>query len=130
ADGDAGRVAAEGRDVALDPFERGDQVAKGVVRGAVVFGAEERAEIKEAEDSEAVGNGHADDALAGELGAVVDGLEGVAGDIASAVDPDEDRERAFALGRPDVEVKAVLAVVDGRLACSWLVLPLHGGGGE
>ncbi len=48
---DAGGVAAEGSDVVLDPFERGDEVAQSVVGGAVVFGAEERAEIEEAEDA-------------------------------------------------------------------------------
>ena len=39
-DGDAARIAAEGGNIVLDPFERGDEVAEGVVGGAAVFSAE------------------------------------------------------------------------------------------
>src|SRR5271168_251026 len=53
-------------------------------------------------------------------------------DITPAVDPDEDRERPFTTGRPDIQVKAVLTVAQG-----WLVqlgrgsfMPLHRRGSE
>jgi len=124
ADGDAGGVAAEGRDVVLDPIERGDEVAEGVVGAAGVVGAEEGLEIEEAEDAKAIGDGDAEDALLGEDGAVVHGLEGVAAGKAAAVDPDVDGEGAFGGRGPEVEVEAVFAVVDAGFA------GLHGGGGE
>ena len=50
----------------------------------------------------------------------MDGSEGVAADVAAAVDPDEDRERPLALGRPDIEVEAVFAVDEGHRQSRWL----------
>ena len=131
--GDAVGIAAKGGDVVLNPFERGHEIAEGVVGGAVVFRARsspEEAEVEKAKDSQAVRQGDGDDALAGELRSVMDWTEGMAADVASAVDPDEDRERAFAFRSPDVEVEAVFAMNEGLFAKGSAFAPLHRRGGE
>ena len=51
ANGDAVGIAPKGGDVLLDPFERGHEIAEGVVGGAVVFGPEQRAEVEEPQNS-------------------------------------------------------------------------------
>ncbi len=123
-DGDAGGVAAEGGDVLLDPVKGLDEIAEGVVGGVGEVGAEKRAEVHEAEDAEAVGDGDEDDAFVGEGGAVEDGREGLPAGVAAAVNPDEDGMRAGGGGGPEVEVEAVFALWDVGGA------GLHGGGGE
>ena len=70
---------------------------------------------EEAEAAEAIVEAHEDDAAPREVRAVVDGRRAAAVDEAAAVDPDHHRQlrRGRLLGRPDVEVEAVLA----RAAC-------------
>lgn len=70
---------------------------------------------EEAEDAEAVVHRNDDDALFGEVGAVLARLGGGARGEAAAIDPDHDGELVFGFafvdfgGRPDVEVEAVFA---------------------
>jgi hypothetical protein len=97
-------VAAERVDVVAYPGQRGDPVEHAAVVGGVV-------EVEEALDAEPVADGHEDDAVAGEGGAVVPGAGGGSGDVAAAVDPDEDRQ-VGARGRvrgEDVEVEYPVA---------------------
>ncbi len=107
-DGDAGRVAAEARDVVLHPLQGSDLVEQAGVGDAV-------AEEQEPVGAEPVVDRDAHDAVAGEAGAVVlrDGA-GAVGERA-AVDPHQDRQAGVARVRcPDVQIEAVLAA-DGGL---------------
>ena len=47
----------------------------------------------------------------GEIGAVIQGLEGVAPGEASSMNPDKDRKGSAPFRGPDVEVEAVFAVL-------------------
>ncbi len=110
-DGDIARIAPEGGDVALDPFQGRDLVEQPVVtrdflsRFSAQLGVRQIAQhpqpIVDRHHHHALGGGHA--------GAVVHGLVRGAGGQGSAVNPDEDRCSLGALRRPDVEEQAVLA---------------------
>ena len=106
-DGDVAGIAAEGGDIVAHPFERRDLVEQAEVGDAV-------AEVEEAFGADAVVDGHADDAVAGEAAAVVPGAgAGAVILVHAARDPDHHRQvrRAQVLG-PDVEGQAVLAGAD------------------
>ena len=117
-------ISAERRDVLVHPMECGDQVAGAVVRAVGIARAEQRLEIHEAEDTEAIGKCDEDDTSPSEAGSVKDGCKGAATGEAAAVDPDKNGVWPFASGRPDVEVEAILAAGNAGIGF------LHGLGGE
>ena len=113
----AGRVAGEGRDVALRPLERRDQIAGAVVSCRRHPGSRrERRVAEETERAEAVRRRHHDRLARGsERPAVVQRLtvrqrdRGAPLHVAAAVDEEEHRQRPGGDGRPEhVEVQAVL----------------------
>src|SRR5438105_4594933 len=102
-DCDPAGVAPEGGDVLLHPAQGGDLVEQAEVGDAVV-------EEQEAVDPKAIVDGHADDAVSREARAVVARHRTRAVDEGAAVNPDQDRQAGRAdVGRPDVEVQALLA---------------------
>ena len=113
-DGHLGGIAAESRDILLDPLETFDHVQKAVVAGnpPLVLGGKFR-QGQEAQGAGPVFKTDKHDALLGELAAV---LAGVAGDEAAAVDPNQHGE--LFLGRfgrgLDVQEQAVLGHLRGR----------------
>ena len=109
-DGYAPGVAAEGADVLLYPRERSHQVIQPIVGCSRVSLTEQGFAIQEAEDTKPIGDRDAEDTFAGEVGAVVQGIEGEAAGEASSMNPDKDREGPATFRRPDVEVEAVFAV--------------------
>lgn len=109
-DGDALRVAAEGRDVVLDPLQ-----GEALVEVASVLGAlGDLRGVGEAEDVGAVVDGDDDNVLGdGEGAAVVDGQAGGAELEVAREDPEHDGllgGRGRGGRREDVEVEAVLAL--------------------
>ena len=84
-DGDPAGIAAEGDDVVLHPAERGDLIQEPAVGRC-------SAEVPEALGAQAVVEGHDDDAVTGQRGAVEEGIAGPAVDVASAVDPHHHRQ--------------------------------------
>ena len=109
------RVPSEGSDVALHPLEGRDLVEQRVVARRAVLGLRgQRRMGEQAEDVEAVVDGHDHHALAGEVGAVVQRLGSASGDVGAAVDPHHDGGEVVTaeVRGPDVEIEAVLA--DGR----------------
>ena len=103
------RVAAERGDVLLDPPQRRHDVEQAAVGRRVV-------EQQEAVDAQPVVERHADGAVAGEGAAVVGRDRAAAVAVRAAVDPHQHGQAlAAALGGPDVEVEAVLALDDGLL---------------
>ncbi len=110
ADGHARGITPECANVLLHPFERQDQVAQSVVRGASIRVAQERTHIQKAENAEPIGKGDTDDALAREDLAVGHRVEGAAASEAASMNPNEDGERLAAgtfLRCPDIELQAV-----------------------
>ena len=100
-DGDPAGVSAEGGDVVLDPAERGDLVQEPAV-------GRRSGEVPEALGAQAVVEGHHDDAVTGQGGAVEEGIAGPAVDVASAVDPHHHRQAGGAeVGGPDVDGQPV-----------------------
>src|SRR3546814_1965955 len=87
-EGDIARIAPEGRDVALDPLERDDQVE--LPRIAAIGEARiEPREIEIAKRAQPVVDGDHDDIAARrEAGAIVDGVGDAAGRIGAAVEID------------------------------------------
>lgn len=115
-DRDVAGVAAERRDVALDPVQRRDLVEQAEVDRAAGVLALERRVREEAEVAEAIVDRDHHEALARERRAVVHRRRAVADAEAAAVDPHQDRRVRPGTGRgPDVEVEAVLAGVADRL---------------
>ena len=88
-DGDPTGIAAEGGDVVLDPAERGDLVQEPAV-------GRRSGEVPEALGAQAVVEGHHDDAVTGQDGAVEEGIAGPAVDVAPAVDPHHHRQASGA----------------------------------
>ncbi len=109
-DGDVGRIAAKGRDVAPDPAQRLDLVEQTVVAGDAVgrFPAQLRMR-QPAQDSQAVVDGDHHHASPRQPGAVVDAQPARADVERAAVDPDEHRSMMRILRCPDVQREAVLA---------------------
>ena len=114
ADGHVLRVAAEGRDVVMYPVHSHHQVRDAHVAGvpellAVVL------QIEVGDDVQPVVDGHEDHVPVVSHAEAVEGdlLEGVAAEEAAAVDPDEHGLLLprGALGGPDVQVLAVLALL-------------------
>ncbi len=127
-DGDAVRVAAEVRDVVAHPAQDGDAVEQSVVsRGPVCRLGAQLGGGQKAEGAQAVVEGDDDEAVTGQVLAVVAGVRPGTFAESAPVDPDEDRAPLRAVVRtcPDVQVQAVLAQghVDagrGRLGrCLW-----------
>ena len=84
-DGDLAGIAAEGPDVLLHPFERGDLVEKAQVGDAV-------AQVEEAFRAHPVIDGHAHHAIAGEPAAVIEGRRAGGVELEhSTGDPDHHR---------------------------------------
>ena len=112
-DRDPVRVAAESADVVLDPAQGGNLVKQAIVsRDAVgVFGAQFRMR-KESDLAYAVSRADHDHAFAGKFAPVRDRVGRSTARKAPAIDPDHHRK--LVLGgfgrRPDVQIKAVLAV--------------------
>ena len=118
--GHAPAIAAEGRDVALDPFERRDLIQQAVVARRRLCRTRRVSSgcARKPKRTEAIGDGHDDDAALRELVAPVERHRRRAVRIAAAVDPDHDGQ-AFSgcpRRRPDVQVEAVLARRGRRLA--------------
>ena len=90
----------------MHPFQRGDHVRH---RAVGIKALAEVGKIVEAQRAEAVVEADAHDAVAGEGGEVVGRRGGFAHVVRAAVDVDEDRRALGLLGRPDVQIKAVLA---------------------
>src|SRR3546814_12304472 len=85
-------IAAEGRDIALHPLQRGDQVELPIVATVGKARIEPR-EIEIAERVEPVVDGDHDDIAArGELCAIVDRIGDAAGRVSAAVEIDQDGE--------------------------------------
>ena len=103
---DPARIAAEGRDVALHPRERGELVEQAEVGGA------SRHSPEEAEQPQAVGDGDHDHVLfRDESGGVHDRQVARARNVRAAVDPDHDGQavtRRRSRGHRDRQVLAVL----------------------
>ena len=111
-DRDIARVAPECRDVPLHPAQRRDLVEIAVVAERAARGFLRECRVREeAKAAQAVVEAHEDEAAPRELRAVVHGRRAAAVDEAAAVDPHHHRQlrRGRLLGRPDVEVQAVLA---------------------
>ena len=110
--GDVGRIAAEGRDVRLDPLQRRDDVHHAVVPRRFFRGPlrRQRRVIKEAQPAQPVVQRHHHDAAPRKVVALVERRRAGAVDQRPAVDPHHDRRaRAGLLRRPDVQVQAILA---------------------
>ncbi len=113
-DGDAVRIAAEGRDILLHPLQRRDLVEDALVAVDLALGGQFGMR-EEAEDAQTIVQRHHDDAVTRHVHAVIERLLGRTAVIAAAMDPYHDRKR-LALGlrrRPDVEVEAVFAFGEG-----------------
>ena len=96
-------VATERRNVVAYPAQRRHLILKTEVAGHAV-------DEHEAVDVHAVVDRHVDDAVAHERGSVVRGNASRADGESAAVNPDHDRQpRPAGIGRPHVEVEAVLA---------------------
>ena len=109
------RIAAELGDVLLDPLQALDHVQDTVVAGHAVraFGRQ-LGMGQEAEDAEAVVDGHEHHAVVGELLTVELGLGAPAFAVAAAMNPVRDREFLAGLAggrRPDVQVQAVFTAL-------------------
>src|ERR1700722_818444 len=103
-------IATEGTDILLYPRERSDQIVEPIVRGSCVLLAQEGFAIQEAKNAESIRDRDTDDTFAGEIGAIIHGLESMAGGEASSMDPDKDGEGTAAFRRADVEVEAIFVV--------------------
>ena len=102
-------VAAEVRDVVLDPLQRGDTIGDAYVGGfresAAFIG-----EIQESEGIEAVIDGDLDDVvLPRQVCAIVDGVAAVTAGEATTVKPHHDGALALQAVGPDVESQAIFA---------------------
>src|ERR1700678_1701457 len=105
-------IAAEGRNVALDPHQRCDEVVQAVIAGRAMlrlggeFGMREKTKRVET-----MIDGDDDDAAPGQTRAVIAWLGAGADDEAAAVNPNHYRQTRACPGsgrRPGVEVKAIL----------------------
>ena len=106
---DLAGIPAKGADVVLHPAQRSQLVEQPEVGGAIP-------KPEEALRPQPVIDGHADDAVAGKAAAVVDRDRARAPQKRSAGDPHDYRKVMRAgVGRPDVEIQAVLAT-DSRVA--------------
>ena len=123
--GDAPGVAAERGDIVPYPLERGDLVEQAVVAGALVGSFRRQCRVREkAEDSDPVVGPDHDDAVRGELGAVIERIGVRAADEAAAVEEHHDGPvRARCMTRcPDTQSQTVFA---GLLSGGDDVRPLH-----
>ncbi len=109
-DGHPAGVAAERRDVGVHPFQRFHRIQHREAAGALLLHARQR---QKAHDVEPVGRRDHDDAFCGQFGEVELDFGIVAVAVAAAVVVDHDRQRARGRLRrgPDVEIKAVFAVL-------------------
>ena len=111
-DGDLAGIAAERRDVALHPLQRGHQVEHAVIAGGVNRRLRRQFRMRqESKRIEPMIERDDDDALCRQIGPVIAGLGARTDDKAAAVDPHHDRHWrcGFQRRRPDVEVQAILA---------------------
>lgn len=115
-------IAAKGGNGLLNPEERRDDVAQGVVAAAAEILAEDAPGFEETEQAEPMADGNTGDAGSGEGSAIIDRPAGAADDLAAAMQPDEHRVRPSSSRRPDVEIKAVLACRRRRhgVRVSWI----------
>jgi hypothetical protein len=110
-------VAAEGFDVALHPFERGNRIHHSVVAGGIAAGLARELRVREeAESAEAIVQRDDDGAFLRQTLAVVTGLRARAAREAAAIDPDHDGSAIVRrIGRrPNVQIKAIFS---GRRWC-------------
>ena len=130
-DGHVAGIAAEVRDVVMDPLQGGHEVQDAHVAG-VLEGRARGGEVGEAEGVEPMVHAHEHDVpRAGEVRAVVAVLlDAVAGGEAAAVHPHQDRALLAVRGRgPHVQVQAVfthVVVVPVIREGAGVVLPLVG----
>ena len=106
-DRDVVGITAEGGDVVPHPLEGGDLVEQAEVGVAV-------AEVEEALGADAVVDRHADDAVAGEAAAVVRTRPVPTSNMPPGIQTMTGSPADAEVGRPDVEVQAVLTR-DGRI---------------
>lgn len=117
-DGDLLRIAAEGPYIFLHPFQCGGLIEEAIVAGGVMggFGCEGRVS-EETEDPEAIVDGYRDDAFCRRAFAVVTIFGAVAGDVAAAVEINEDGKELFTAGcfggLPDIKIETVFAGAGG-----------------
>ncbi len=133
-DGHPFRIAAEARNVLLHPFEGCGLIHQSVVTGGVAVGLFGEFGMREkAERTEAIVDGHDDDALLREGLAVGRGRCAGAAGVSAGVNPEQ--HGPFFGGRlrggPDVEVEAVLAHFGcGATTCAATAGGLHAHGAE
>ena len=104
-DSDVVRVAAERRDIRLDPLQRGLLIHQAVVAGSAAAFGRECGMREEAQGAQPVVDGDNGDALGHQRVAVV--VVAFAGEQGTAVDPDHDRERPGTFRRVDVQIETV-----------------------
>src|SRR6266566_3723143 len=107
-DGDVLWIATKGGDILPHPLESSDLVEQGAVGVSL-------AQIEEAVGTDPIIDGHADDAVAGKVAAVIIGRRPRSDLKGTARNPDHHRlPGRLEVGGPDIEVQAVLTC-DGKL---------------
>ena len=111
------RIAAERRDIRVDPLERRDHVEQSIVAGRCMrrFASEFRVG-KKAERTEPVIDSHHQHTVPGEFRAIVAGLIAAADPVGPAMHPEHHCPRFFhrPFRRPDVQVEAVFRKIPLR----------------
>ena len=109
-DGHVGRISAEGADVLLNPFEPLDLIEQCVIAGYSERRLFAQLRMRQpAEDTQPKVDRDHDDALAGKLCAVIQGVPARTRSKSASVYPEKDRRIARIGGSPDIQRQAVLA---------------------